>query len=102
MAGRSVGGAEGIVNGMDTTDWSPAVDKFLDVKYDEETVEEGKAIAKETLQAELGLEVCRCPFLTPWFDATNIMSCCGRRYPVLRGAGLASGKLGQCLVDLPE
>lgn len=52
-----MGGAEGIVNGMDTTDWNPAVDKFLDVKYDEETLEEGKAIAKETLQAELGLEV---------------------------------------------
>lgn len=48
---------EGIVNGMDTTDWSPNVDKFLDVKYDADTVDEGKALAKETLQAELGLPV---------------------------------------------
>lgn len=56
-AHRAVGGAEGIVNGMDSTDWNPAVDKFLDVQYDARTVEEGKAIAKETLQAELGLEV---------------------------------------------
>ena len=42
---------------MDTTDWSPNVDKFLDVKYDADTVDEGKALAKETLQAELGLPV---------------------------------------------
>eukprot|EP00891_Asterochloris_glomerata_P004602 jgi/Astpho2/4602/e_gw1.00067.54.1_t len=54
---RAAGGVEGIVNGMDTTDWNPSVDKFLDVKYDADTVEEGKAIAKETLQAELGLPV---------------------------------------------
>ena len=52
-----MGGVEGIVNGMDTTDWSPNVDKFLDVKYDADTVDEGKALAKETLQAELGLPV---------------------------------------------
>ena len=45
------------MNGMDTTDWSPNVDKFLDVKYDADTVDEGKALAKETLQAELGLPV---------------------------------------------
>ena len=51
---------EGIVNGMDTTDWSPNVDKFLDVKYDADTVDEGKALAKETLQAELGLPVSCC------------------------------------------
>ena len=54
---RQAGGVEGIVNGMDSTDWSPNVDKFLDVKYDGDTVDEGKALAKETLQAELGLPV---------------------------------------------
>ena len=27
---------------MDTTDWNPSVDKFLDVKFDAETVEEGQ------------------------------------------------------------
>ncbi|EIE21159.1 granule-bound starch synthase [Coccomyxa subellipsoidea C-169] len=53
---REVGGAEGIVNGMDVTDWNPAVDKFLDVKFDASTLEDGKALAKETLQAELGLD----------------------------------------------
>ena len=58
--GRQAGGVEGIVNGMDTTDWSPNVDKFLDVKYDADTVDEGKALAKETLQAELGLPVSTC------------------------------------------
>ena len=54
---RAAGGIEGIVNGMDTDDWCPTVDKFLDVKYDERTVAHGKAAAKETLQAELGLPV---------------------------------------------
>ncbi len=49
---RSSGGIEGIVNGMDTTDWCPTQDKFLDLKYDEETVAEGKAFAKETLQVQ--------------------------------------------------
>lgn len=42
---------------MDTTDWDPSKDKFLDVKYDKETVDEGKALAKEALQAEAGLPV---------------------------------------------
>ena len=56
-ASRKAGGVEGIVNGMDPTDWNPTVDKYLDVTYDAETVEEGKALAKETLQAELGLDV---------------------------------------------
>lgn len=51
------GGLEGIVNGMEMTEWSPEIDKFLDVKYDKETVDEGKASAKELLQAELGLPV---------------------------------------------
>lgn len=47
---RACGGVEGIVNGMDTTEWSPSVDKFLDVTYDEETMDVGKAAAKEALQ----------------------------------------------------
>ncbi len=55
---RQVGGIEGIVNGMDTTDWNPATDKFLDVKYDKNSVAVGKAAAKEALQAEAGLPVC--------------------------------------------
>ena len=48
-------GMEGIVNGMDPTEWNPAVDKFIDVPYDKNTVVEGKAAAKQALQAEVGL-----------------------------------------------
>ena len=49
------GGIEGIVNGMDPTEWNPAKDKFIDVPYDKTTVVEGKAAAKQALQAEVGL-----------------------------------------------
>jgi granule-bound starch synthase len=52
---NAVGGIEGIVNGMDPTEWNPAKDKFLDVPYDKTTVIEGKAAAKQALQAEVGL-----------------------------------------------
>jgi len=54
---RGAGGIEGIVNGMDPTEWHPAKDKFLDVKYTASTVHQGKAAAKATLQAEAGLPV---------------------------------------------
>lgn len=54
---REVGGAEGIVNGMDVTEWNPKTDKYLPVKYDRNTVFEGKAAAKAALQAEMGLPV---------------------------------------------
>eukprot|EP00210_Caulerpa_lentillifera_P004667 g4452.t1 len=50
-------GVEGIVNGMDPTDWDPSTDKFLDVNYDRSSVEEGKALAKESLQGEAGLPI---------------------------------------------
>merc|ERR1719503_57588 len=46
---------EGIVNGMDPTEWNPSSDKFIDVPYDKTTVVEGKAAAKQALQAEVGL-----------------------------------------------
>lgn len=45
------------MNGIDVTEWSPFLDKYLDVKYDVNTMHEGKSVAKETLQAELGFEV---------------------------------------------
>jgi|TARA_B000000475_G_scaffold26885_1_gene20843 granule-bound starch synthase len=48
-------GMEGIVNGMDPTEWNPSSDKFIDVPYDKTTVVEGKAAAKQALQAEVGL-----------------------------------------------
>ena len=50
-------GIEGIVNGMDPTEWNPAKDKFLDFPYDKTTVIEGKACAKQALQAEVGLPI---------------------------------------------
>ncbi|KAL4458488.1 hypothetical protein ABPG75_013353 [Micractinium tetrahymenae] len=50
-------GVEGIVNGMDVEEWSPALDKFLKFKYDKTTVEAGKAFAKSQLQREVGLPV---------------------------------------------
>lgn len=46
-------------------EWSPFLDKHLDVKYDAETLEEGKQVAKETLQAELGLAVSPWPTFVP-------------------------------------
>jgi len=48
-------GIEGICNGMDTEEWDPKKDKFLDVPYDADSVVAGKAAAKQTLQAEAGL-----------------------------------------------
>merc|ERR1711939_1123098 len=40
---NATGGIEGIVNGMDPTEWNPATDKFLDITYDKNTVTMGKA-----------------------------------------------------------
>ena len=50
-------GIEGVVNGMDVADWNPALDKFLSFKYNEETMDAGKAFAKAQLQREAGLPV---------------------------------------------
>ena len=52
---NATGGIEGIVNGMDPTEWNPTTDKFLDITYDKNTVAMGKAAAKQALQAEVGL-----------------------------------------------
>ncbi|KAK0587492.1 hypothetical protein LWI29_023808 [Acer saccharum] len=52
-------GITGIVNGMDVQEWNPATDKYIDVKYDAETVTEAKPLLKEALQAEVGLPVDR-------------------------------------------
>jgi len=52
---NATGGIEGIVNGMDPTEWNPATDKFLDINYEKNTVVMGKAAAKQALQAEVGL-----------------------------------------------
>ncbi len=45
----------GILNGVDTTEWNPATDVHLPVKYSLETVKEGKAACKAALQREMGL-----------------------------------------------
>jgi starch synthase len=45
----------GIVNGVDYHVWNPAVDPHLPRQYDERTFAAGKAAAKASLQAELGL-----------------------------------------------
>ena len=50
-------GVEGIVNGMDVEEWSPARDKLLKFKFDATTVAAGKAFAKAELQREAGLPV---------------------------------------------
>ncbi|XP_057969694.1 granule-bound starch synthase 1, chloroplastic/amyloplastic [Malania oleifera] len=52
-------GITGIVNGMDTQEWNPSKDKYIDVKYDATTVMDAKPIVKEALQAEVGLPVDR-------------------------------------------
>jgi len=51
------GGIEGIVNGMDITEWNPATDKLLAKNYAPPTVIEGKAANKAALQEEAGLDV---------------------------------------------
>ena len=45
----------GILNGMNPAEWGPAVDPHLAVKYDADTVAEGKPVCKAALQKELGL-----------------------------------------------
>jgi len=50
-------GITGIVNGMDVQEWDPSTDKYLEVNYDETTVEDAKPTLKEALQAEVGLPV---------------------------------------------
>ncbi|GFZ06370.1 UDP-Glycosyltransferase superfamily protein [Actinidia rufa] len=52
-------GITGILNGMDTQEWNPSTDKYIDVNYDASTVMDAKAILKEDLQAEVGLPIDR-------------------------------------------
>ncbi|CAA0843229.1 Granule-bound starch synthase 1-chloroplastic/amyloplastic [Striga hermonthica] len=49
----------GIVNGMDTQEWNPATDKYINCNYDITTVTDAKPLLKEALQAEVGLPVDR-------------------------------------------
>ncbi|SFH62725.1 glycogen synthase GlgA [Planctomicrobium piriforme] len=45
----------GILNGVDTQEWNPAVDAHLPLSYSPATVADGKARCKESLQEDLGL-----------------------------------------------
>ena len=45
----------GILNGIDTSVWNPAVDPHLPLKYDVSSWETGKQINKRELQSKLGL-----------------------------------------------
>ena len=54
---RTAGGAIGICNGLDLSEWAPYKDRYLDVRYDASTLKVGKASAKAALQAQLGLKV---------------------------------------------
>ncbi|GFP95836.1 granule-bound starch synthase 1 chloroplastic/amyloplastic [Phtheirospermum japonicum] len=49
----------GIVNGMDTQEWNPATDTYIDCNYDITTVTDAKPLLKEALQASVGLPVDR-------------------------------------------
>jgi starch synthase len=45
----------GILNGLDTTRWDPATDRFLPVAYDTASIDAGKAAARRELLRALGL-----------------------------------------------
>ena len=75
------------MNGMDVKEWDPSTDKFLEVNFNADTVAEGKAAAKATLQQELGLAV-RAQAVT------HVLYCCLPCHGGLSRAGklcLASG-----------
>jgi starch synthase len=55
LAGRS-GDLVGILNGIDTSEWNPATDRHLPVRYDAQRMI-GKTQCKLALQTELGLPV---------------------------------------------
>ncbi|MBN2722592.1 MAG: glycogen synthase GlgA [Deltaproteobacteria bacterium] len=46
----------GILNGIDTSEWNPETDRYLEHNYNKETLS-SKASAKRSLQMELGLEL---------------------------------------------
>ncbi|MDP1798095.1 MAG: glycogen synthase GlgA [Planctomycetaceae bacterium] len=47
----------GILNGVDTEVWNPAIDEFIAAKYKPATVSEGKPACKAALQQRMGLPV---------------------------------------------
>jgi starch synthase len=52
----------GIVNGIDSTIWNPAIDPLLRARYTAKTVER-KSINKRAIQAQMGLDATDAPLL---------------------------------------
>ncbi|MCE0498328.1 MAG: glycogen/starch synthase [Methylacidiphilales bacterium] len=79
----------GILNGVDTTVWNPATDKFLPARYSHDSLA-GKAECKRILQERFGLEVN--PKI-PLFASIS-------RFAPQKGFDLLRGALPQALRDM--
>jgi len=53
----------GIINGVDTSIWNPAIDPHLPTRYDVSNWQQGKRDCKRALQEELGLPVSDRPLI---------------------------------------
>ena len=79
----------GIVNGVDTTLWNPATDKFLPARYSVDDMS-GKAVCKRALQEGFGLAV------DPTVPIFGIVS----RFAPQKGFDLIRGALPQAMRDM--
>jgi starch synthase len=79
----------GIVNGVDTTLWNPATDKYLPARYSRDNMA-GKAVCKKALQERFGLTV------DPKIPLFGIVS----RFAPQKGFDLIRGALPQALRDM--
>lgn len=79
----------GIVNGVDTTLWNPATDKYLPARYSRDDMA-GKAECKRALQQRFGLKV------DPNIPLFGIVS----RFAPQKGFDLLRGALPQALRDM--
>ena len=79
----------GIVNGVDTTLWNPATDKYLPACYSRDNMA-GKAVCKRALQERFGLTV------DPKIPLFGIVS----RFAPQKGFDLIRGALPQALRDM--
>ena len=79
----------GIVNGVDTTVWNPATDKYLPARYSRDDMA-GKAACKKALQERFGLTV------DPKIPLFGIVS----RFAPQKGFDLIRGALPQALRDM--
>jgi starch synthase len=79
----------GILNGVDTTVWNPATDKYLPARYNADDLS-GKAACKKALQERFGLTV------DPHIPLFGIVS----RFAPQKGFDLIRGALPQALRDM--